>query len=58
MNVYMENEASPLYRELVNLLDRLTPDEWLGPETERRMWDFDDALSQILTLRRDVLDEH
>ena len=51
MNVYMENEASPLYRELVNLLERLTPDEWLDPETERRMWDFDDALSQILKLR-------
>ena len=29
----------------------LTPDERLDPETERRTWDFDDALSQILKLR-------
>ena len=51
MNVYMENEASPLYAELVKMLETMPPEEWQDPETERRMWDLDDALSKILKLR-------
>jgi radical SAM superfamily enzyme YgiQ (UPF0313 family) len=51
MNVYLENEASPLYAELVNMLESMTADEWMDPETERRIWDLDDALSQILKAR-------
>ena len=48
MNVYLENEASPLYAELVKMVERIPEDEWLDPETERRMWDLDDALSNVL----------
>jgi radical SAM superfamily enzyme YgiQ (UPF0313 family) len=51
MNVYLENEASPLYAVLVDMLEAMTPDEWMDPETERRIWDLDDALSRILKAR-------
>jgi len=51
MNVYLDNEASPLYAELVKLVEGLSADEWADPETERRMWDLDDALSNILRQR-------
>jgi hypothetical protein len=51
MNVYLENEASPLYAELVKLVESIPADEWLNPETERRMWDLDDALSTVLKQR-------
>ncbi|HEY1248838.1 MAG TPA: radical SAM protein [Nitrososphaera sp.] len=51
MNVYLENEASPLYAELVKLIEAIPDEEWMDPETERRMWDLDDALSNILKQR-------
>jgi radical SAM superfamily enzyme YgiQ (UPF0313 family) len=51
MNIYLENEASPLYEQLVEMVERIDEDEWLDPETERRMWDLDDALSNILKMR-------
>lgn len=51
MNVYLGNEASSLYAELVRMLEAMTPDEWMDPETERRIWDLDEALSQILKAR-------
>jgi radical SAM superfamily enzyme YgiQ (UPF0313 family) len=51
MNIYLENEASPLYAELVKFIEGLTADEWLNPETERKMWDLDDALSNVLKVR-------
>lgn len=53
MNVYLENEASPLYAELVKMVEAMPVDEWLDPETERRIWDLDDALSKMLK-QRDV----
>ena len=51
MNVYLENEASPLYTELVTMVEALTPEEWADPEMERRLWDLDDALSSVLKAR-------
>ena len=48
MNVYLENEASPMYAELVKMLEAMPAEMWLNPETERRMWDLDDALSNVL----------
>jgi radical SAM superfamily enzyme YgiQ (UPF0313 family) len=51
MNVYLENEASPLYAELVKTVEGMPADVWLNPETERKMWDLDDALSNVLKLR-------
>jgi hypothetical protein len=51
MNVYLENEASPLYAELVKLVEAMSSEEWLHPETERRMWDLDDALSSVVKAR-------
>jgi len=51
MNVYLENEASPLYAELVKLAEAMPADEWAEPETERRLWDLDDALSNMLRQR-------
>ena len=51
MNVYLENESSSLYAELVKLVESIPADEWLNPETERRMWDLDDALSTVLKQR-------
>jgi len=51
MNVYLENEASPLYAELVKTVEAMPADVWLNPETERRMWDLDDALSNVLKLQ-------
>ena len=51
MNICLENEASPLYAELVKLVEAMPTEEWLNPETERRMWDLDEALSNILKQR-------
>jgi radical SAM superfamily enzyme YgiQ (UPF0313 family) len=51
MNVYLGNEASPLYAELVKMIEAMTPEEWVDPEAERRIWDLDDALSKILKQR-------
>lgn len=51
MNVYLENEASPVYAELVKMVEAMTPEEWMDPETERRIWDLDDTLSNILKQR-------
>jgi len=47
MNVYLENEASPLYAELVKMVEGMSLEEWSDLGTERRMWDLDDAVSQI-----------
>jgi anaerobic magnesium-protoporphyrin IX monomethyl ester cyclase len=51
MNIYLENEASPLYAELVKMVEALSLEEWTDPEAERRMWDLDDALSNVLKAR-------
>jgi len=51
MNIYLDNEASPLYQELVKMVEAIDEDEWLDPETERRIWEFDDALSNMLKMR-------
>lgn len=51
MNVYLDNEASPLYQQLVNMVESIPEDEWMDPETERRMWDLDDALSNLMKIR-------
>lgn len=51
MNVYLENEASGLYSELIKTIEAMTPDEWAHPETERRLWDLDDAVSTVLKAR-------
>ena len=51
MNVHLNTEASPLYAELVKLIEAMPPEEWLDPETERRMWDLDDTLSKIVKQR-------
>jgi radical SAM superfamily enzyme YgiQ (UPF0313 family) len=51
MNVYLETDASPLYAELVKMVEDMPPDQWLNPDTERQMWDLDDALSKLMKLR-------
>ncbi len=51
MNIYLENEASPLYKQLVDMLERMTTDEWMDPETERGIWGLDDAVSSMLKIR-------
>lgn len=51
MNTYLENGASPLYAELVKMIEAMSPEEWLDPETERRMWDLDEAVSNVLKKR-------
>ena len=51
MNIYLKNDASPLYTELVNMIEPMTEDEWLDPENERRMWDLEEALSKVLKQR-------
>ena len=51
INIYLDNEASPLYQELVNMVERFDADEWLDPEMERRIWNLDDALSNVLQMR-------
>jgi radical SAM superfamily enzyme YgiQ (UPF0313 family) len=51
MNVDLENEASPLYRELVKMVEAFTLDEWMDPEMERRIWNLDDAASKVLQMR-------
>ncbi len=51
MNIYLNNDASSLYAELVKLVEDMPAEEWLNPETERRMWDLDEALSTILKAR-------
>jgi radical SAM superfamily enzyme YgiQ (UPF0313 family) len=51
MNIYLENEASPLYSELVKMVEAMDEDTWMDPETERRIWDLDDALSSVMKQR-------
>lgn len=51
MNVYLSNAASPLYQQLVELVESMPEEEWLDPETERRIWDLDDALSNLMKMR-------
>jgi len=51
MNVYLENDASPLYSELVKMIEAMDEDTWMDPETERRIWDLDDALSSVMKQR-------
>jgi radical SAM superfamily enzyme YgiQ (UPF0313 family) len=51
MNVYLDNETSGLYEELVKMVEAMSEEEWMDPETERRMWDLDDALSNVLKQR-------
>jgi radical SAM superfamily enzyme YgiQ (UPF0313 family) len=48
MNIYLENEASPLYEQLVKLVEGMSLEEWMDPENERRLWDLDDSVSSIL----------
>jgi radical SAM superfamily enzyme YgiQ (UPF0313 family) len=51
MNCYLGNEASPLYKQLVEMVEAFTEDEWLDPEMERRIWELDDSLSNLLKMR-------
>lgn len=51
MNVYLNNEASSVYEQLVKFVEAMPAEEWWHPETERRMWDMDEALSSILKQR-------
>lgn len=51
MNLHMGNEAAALYREVINLIEGFDEDEWLDPETERRVWDLEEAVSNILKMR-------
>jgi radical SAM superfamily enzyme YgiQ (UPF0313 family) len=51
MNVAMDNEASSIYSQLIAAIERHDEDEWLDPEMERRVWELDDALSNILKIR-------
>lgn len=48
MNVYLENDASPVYAQLVKLVEGMSEEEWAAPETEQMMWDLDDSLSKIM----------
>jgi radical SAM superfamily enzyme YgiQ (UPF0313 family) len=50
-NIYLENEASPLYQALVDLIEKFDEDEWLDPEMERRIWDLDASVSEVLKMR-------
>ena len=47
MNAYLDNDASALYAELVNMVEAMSLEEWSDPGTERRMWDLDESVSQI-----------
>ena len=51
VNIYLDNECSPLYRELVKILEAIKEDEWFDPETERRLWELDSSVSEILKMR-------
>ena len=51
MNVCLHNEGSSIYKELVAMVEAFTEEEWMDPEMERRIWDLDDAVSQVLRLR-------
>jgi radical SAM superfamily enzyme YgiQ (UPF0313 family) len=51
MNMHLGNEAAPLYRDLIDLIQGLGEDDWLDPETERRVWDLEAAVSDILKMR-------
>jgi radical SAM superfamily enzyme YgiQ (UPF0313 family) len=51
INKDMSNEAAPLYRELIELVQDFDEDEWLDPETQRRVWDLEESISNILKMR-------
>jgi radical SAM superfamily enzyme YgiQ (UPF0313 family) len=47
VNIYLDNEASPVYRELINMVESFDEDDWVDPEMERRLWDLDAAVSEL-----------
>jgi radical SAM superfamily enzyme YgiQ (UPF0313 family) len=51
MNIHLNNEASPLYQELVKMVESFAEEDWLDPEMERRIWELDDAVSNVLKMR-------
>lgn len=48
MNVYLENEASPVYSELVRMVEDISEEQWFDPETEREIWALDEATSCLM----------
>lgn len=51
INVSFDNEASPLYRQLVKMVEAFDEEEWLDPEMERRLWNLDAAVSEMMKAR-------
>jgi radical SAM superfamily enzyme YgiQ (UPF0313 family) len=51
INMNLGNDAAPLYKELIHLIGDIGADEWLDPETERRVWDLEASVSSILKMR-------
>jgi len=51
MNRELDNEAAPVYADLVKKIEAMSAEEWSNPETERRMWDLDDEASESLKKR-------
>jgi radical SAM superfamily enzyme YgiQ (UPF0313 family) len=51
INVELDNEASPIYRELVKMVENFDEEEWFDMETERHIWELDAATSALLEQR-------
>jgi anaerobic magnesium-protoporphyrin IX monomethyl ester cyclase len=43
--------VSPIYREMVEILESIPEDDWWRPETEQRMLDMDEAVSRTMQMR-------
>jgi len=44
-------EVSPIYREMVEILEAIPEEEWWRPETEQRMLDLDESVSRVMQMR-------
>lgn len=51
-NMYLENAASPIYAELIAMLEAISPAEWADPETPKRLLALDESLSNVLKVRK------
>lgn len=52
INMYLDKpEVSPIYREMVEILEAIPEEEWWRPETEQRMLDLDESVSRVMQMR-------
>jgi anaerobic magnesium-protoporphyrin IX monomethyl ester cyclase len=57
LNMYLGNEASPVYADLWKLVEETSGDDWREPEVEKHFFQLEDSVSFLLK-RRNVAHYH